>query len=78
MLCRMKVTALMDDQLIDDVRVFSGGKNITESMVIALTEWLKIQKLKRLNHELESTPLRFADGFTADKARKLNRRHKPV
>ena len=74
----MKVTALMDDQLIDDVRVFSGGKNITESMVIALTEWLKIQKLKRLNNELESTPLRFADGFTADTARKLNRRHKPA
>ena len=74
----MKVTALMDDQLIDDVRVFSGGKNITESMVIALTEWLNIQKLKRLNHELESAPLRFADGFTAEKARELNRRHKSV
>ena len=78
MYCRMKVTALMDDRLIDDVRVFSGGKNITESMVIALTEWLNIQKLKRLNNELESAPLRFADGFTAEKARELNRRLKPV
>lgn len=74
----MKVTALMDEQLIDDVRVFSGGKNITESLVIALTEWLNIQKLKRLNGELESAPFRFADGYTAEETRKMNRRRPPI
>lgn len=74
----MKVTALMDEKLIDDVRFFSGGKTITESMVIALTEWLNIQKLKALNTEIEKTPLRFAKGFDASKVRDLNRKRKSV
>lgn len=72
----MKVTALMDDQLIDEVRIFSGGRNITESMVIALTDWLRIQKIKKLNAELEGNPVVFAPGFTAAKVRKLNRRQR--
>jgi hypothetical protein len=70
----MKVTALMDDQLIDDVRAFSGGRNITESMVIALTDWLRIQKIKELNRKLDEEPFQFVEGFTAEKVRKLNRR----
>ena len=72
----MKVTALLDDKLIHDIRVFSGGKNITESIVIALTEWLNIQKLKRLNQEIESSPLSFAEGFNAETIRRPNRRGK--
>lgn len=64
----------MDDQLIDDVRTFSGGRNITESMVIALTDWLRIQKIKELNRKLDEEPFEFAAGFTAEKVRKLNRR----
>ncbi len=72
----MKVTALMDDQLIDDVRTFSGGRNITESMVIALTDWLRIQKIKELNRKLDAEPLQFQDGFSAEKVRKLNRRNR--
>lgn len=70
----MKVTALMDEQLIDDVRTFSGGRNITESMVIALTDWLRIQKIKELNRKLDAEPFEFAKGYSADKVRKLNRR----
>jgi len=64
----------MDDQLIDDVRAFSGGRNITESMVIALTDWLRIQKIKELNRKLDEEPFQFVEGFTAEKVRKLNRR----
>ncbi|MBS0617246.1 MAG: DUF2191 domain-containing protein [Spirochaetes bacterium] len=70
----MKVTALMADTLVDDVRTFSGGRNITESMVIALTDWLRIQKIKQLNAELENEPYEFTLGFSAAKARKANRR----
>jgi len=70
----MKVTALMADTLVDDVRTFSGGRNITESMVIALTDWLRIQKIKRLNAALESEPFEFEAGFSAAKVRKANRR----
>lgn len=73
---RMKVTALMDEQLVDSVRMLSGGKNTTESLVIALTDWLRIQKIKQLNGELEKKPLEFAENFSATKVRRLNRRKK--
>lgn len=35
----MKVTALIPDELIEKVKAKSGGKNITESLIIALNEW---------------------------------------
>ena len=68
----------MNDQLIDDVRFFSGGKNITESLVLALTDWLNIQKLKALNNDIEAQPLRFADDFDASRVRQINRRRKAL
>lgn len=74
---RMKITALMDDELIRDVRTFSGGKNITESLVIALNDWLRIQKLRRLNAEIEKAPLHFADSFSVSSVRRLNQRRHP-
>lgn len=64
----------MDDRLVEDVRAFSGGRSITESMVIALTDWLRIQKIKALNRQLDTEPFEFQSGFSADKIRKLNRR----
>lgn len=70
----MKVTALVEDALIEDVRTFSGGRNITESMVIALSDWLRIQKIKKLNRLVEEEPLYFSDTFSAKTVRRLNRR----
>ena len=70
----MKVTALMDDQLVKEVRQFSGGKNITESLVTALTEWVNLQKIKKLNAEIERKPFQFQPDFTAASVRALNRR----
>lgn len=74
----MKVTALMDDQLVKEVRQFSGGKTITESLVTALTEWVKMQRLKKLLNEQEKKPFQFAEGYTAEKIRKLNRRRRDI
>ncbi|HMV44173.1 MAG TPA: DUF2191 domain-containing protein [Leptospiraceae bacterium] len=72
----MKVTAILPDQLINDVKEFSGGKNITESIEKALSEWIKLAKLKRLNKTIQEKPLSFRDGFSAEKVRKLNRSNK--
>jgi len=72
----MKVTAILPDDLISDVKKLTGGKNITESIEKALSEWLKVAKLKKLNQKLENNPLSFADDFTADKVRKINRSRK--
>jgi len=44
----MKVTALIPDELVKEVRQFASGKNLSESLIIALKEWSSIQKLKAL------------------------------
>lgn len=69
----MKVTVLIPDSLISDVKTLSSGKNITESLIIALEEWTAIQKLKSLNSAVKHSPLSFREGFTANKVRKVNR-----
>lgn len=67
----MKVTALLPDKLIEEVRILSGGKTITESLKVALNEWVKIQNLKVLNEEVREKPLEFVR--SADELRELNR-----
>ena len=69
----MKVTALIPDSLVTEVREFSSGKNITESLIIALKEWLSIQKLKSLREKVQKSPLTFKKNFAATEIRKLNR-----
>ena len=69
----MKVTALIPDNLVTEVREFSSGKNITESLIIALKEWLSIQKLKGLREKVRKSPLTFKENFTTTEIRKLNR-----
>ncbi len=73
----MKVTAILPDELIFDVKELTGGKTITESIEKALIEWIKLAKLKKMNQTLEhGSPLSFVDGFSAEKVRKINRREK--
>ena len=69
----MKVTALIPDDLVTEVRKLSSGKNITESLIIALKEWLSIQKLKGLHKRVKTNPLTFKKNYTATEIRKLNR-----
>ncbi len=69
----MKVTALIDDKLVEEVRRISGGKNITESLVIALKFYISNQKVYQVMDELDKEPLQFNEDYTAYKARKINR-----
>jgi len=46
----MKVTALIPDDLVNEVKDLTHGKNITESLIFALSEWIRIQKLKKLKN----------------------------
>ena len=69
----MKVTALIPDELIEKVKKASGGKNITESLIIALTEYLEQKSISYLQLDLEDKPMEFREGFTAYTARKKNR-----
>lgn len=70
----MKVTAIIPDEIIRDVQKYTEGKNITDSLVKALSDWLYIKRIQKLNSDLKKEPLQFAEGFTAYSARKQNNR----
>jgi hypothetical protein len=70
----MKITAIIPDDLIHDVQEYSGGKNITDSLIKALTDWLYAKRIEKLKREVEKEPLQFKEGFSAEYIRKLNKR----
>jgi hypothetical protein len=65
----MKVTALIPDEIISDVQEYTEGKNITDSLIKALSDWLYIKRIQKLNSELRKEPLQFLDGFTIETLR---------
>ena len=69
----MKVTALIPDDIIREVKKLSGGKNITESILIAMRDYIARQKIRKAIQKVKENPLQFNDGFTAEKVRTLNR-----
>ncbi len=68
----MKVTALIPRALIDEVRSISNGKNITDSIIKALTEWVDIKKISELNQQVSDKPLEFKPNFDAKTIRDTN------
>jgi hypothetical protein len=70
----MKVTAIIPDDIIKDVQKFTEGKNITDSLITALNDWLYAKRLDMLNKELSKKPVCFIEGFSAESIRKLNNR----
>ena len=69
----MKVTALISDDLINEVKKATGGKNITESLIIALKGYLSNQKINQIIDEIDREPLMFQEGFEPYGMRTLNR-----
>jgi hypothetical protein len=67
----MKVTAMIEDNLIEDAIKYSKAKNITQAVKAALQEYIAIEKTKELNALVEKENLEFT--HTADQIRKLNR-----
>jgi hypothetical protein len=74
MLYRMKVTALIPDKIISEVRLHAPGKTLTDSLVVALNEWVCLKKIKALNKSIEKTPLKFKADYSAAHVRALNRK----
>ena len=70
----MKVTALIPDGLIEEVKDLSQGKTITDSVIIALQEWVATKRIVALNERIKKTPLVFEAGFSAENVRKVNRK----
>lgn len=69
----MKVTALLPDDLIQEVKKLTGGRNITESILIALEDYIARQRLKKSMQRLKDKPLQFIDNFSAENVRSKNR-----
>ena len=69
----MKITALISDKLIEEVKELTQGKNITESLIKALSEWIQMQKIKNLNATISKNPLKFRKNFSPRQTRAINR-----
>ena len=72
----MKVTALIPDPLIEDLRVLAPFETLTDSLILALSEWTKHQKLLTLNKKLSKNPLKFQDAVSAIRLRAINRKNR--
>ncbi len=70
----MKVTALLDDNLIQELIALTGGKNITDSLRIAIKDWIRKEKLKRVADEIVKNPFEFTNDFSAEDVRDINRK----
>lgn len=55
----MKVTAIIDDKIIEDAIKYSHASTIMEALKVALNQYVTIQKLKELNLNLKNNPLQF-------------------
>ena len=62
----MKVTAIIPDEIVSDVQKYTEGKNITDSIIKALSDWLYIKRIQKLNNEVRKEPLKFVDGFNGE------------
>jgi hypothetical protein len=68
----MKVTALIPDELVQETKILSNAKNITEALVIALNTYIALKKLQAMGESIRSNPVRFK--YSAEEVRELNRK----
>jgi hypothetical protein len=67
----MKVTAIIEDTLVNNVKEFTRSSTITEAITIALKDWIDIYHIKELNKKISKNPIIIENG---DEIRKVNRK----
>lgn len=70
----MKVTAIIPDEIVNDIKQYTNGNTLTDCLIIALEEWISLTKIKQLNKSIEKSPLKFNKEYSASQIRKINRR----
>jgi hypothetical protein len=70
MLYRMKVTAIIADDLINDVKAYTQSSTVTEAITIALKDWIDMYNIKELNRKIAQKPVFLENG---QKIRENNR-----
>ncbi|MDR2428947.1 MAG: DUF2191 domain-containing protein [Candidatus Margulisbacteria bacterium] len=66
----MKVTAIIPDKLVNEVKTYSRSSTITAAITLALKDWLAVYHLKNLNQKIQKNPIIIKNGA---KLRRLNR-----
>lgn len=72
----MKITAIVPDALVKKTVELAGGATTTESLILALREWVASKELSKVVEGLRSKPLEFASSEIANRVRSSNRRQR--
>lgn len=70
----MKVTAILPDELVANVRRLARGKTLTDSLKTALQDWTRSKRAVVLATEVRKQPLAFTKVARQGRLRELNRR----
>ena len=62
MVHRMKVTAIIDDDLVNNVKAYTRSSTVTEAITIALKDWVDIHNIKELNKKISQNPIFIDNG----------------
>jgi hypothetical protein len=68
----MKVTAIIADDLIYNVKAYTQSSTVTQAITIVLKDWLDIYNVKALNKEIALNPIIINNG---QKIREINRQN---
>jgi hypothetical protein len=59
---RMKVTAIISDDLIYEVKEQTHCSTVTEAITVALKDWIDLYKVKELNKKIAENPINITMG----------------
>jgi len=62
MIYRMKVTAIIADDLIYEVKEQTHCSTVTEAITVALKDWIDLYKIKELNKKIAENPINITVG----------------
>ena len=66
----MKVTAIIADDLVNNVKAYTRSSTVTEAITIALKDWVDIHNIKELNKMIRQNPINIENG---QNIREINR-----
>jgi hypothetical protein len=67
---RMKVTAILADDLVNDVKAYTRRSTVTETLAVVLKEWIDLYNIRKLNRETAQSPIVIDNG---QNIREINR-----
>ena len=66
----MKITAIIADDLVNNVKAYTQSSTITEAITIALKDWVNIHNIKELYKMIRQNPINIENGQSI---REINR-----